>query len=600
MDVQDCIREVLKISSDVNNASESEVLRSLLKLQRLLDCQSLDASEVRRVKKQIWRSDLIHVIVEILRQDFSLMRGEWDAAAQLALILSNVCAGLKPRFQKATPGDQSTRLSTAEAVAETEQIKEYYDILLPTAVDSLLILANSLLESVVSTAENRSANSGFENLTHFQSILDALNWLCAGHKQCIPRAIQSPYLLHLLITDDSDYCQVVIAALKKLLAGDGVDKSVVAGLPEEVVQGILDEVVYKLSGNDQNVAVPALKLLASFVGYSPSLLQMILSRYPGLLIVASKWRSLDLGTDVEHLFSQLESASGGHTGTEVANRAAIVIQATWKGYSTRMKVEKMRRGIRRFQQLYRRRKAEKVKLEHEESRKKTVRNAKRIMTHSSLRSFHEKQMTIVTQLPASEVESFLQKQKSQAAIKIQSWWRTKIAGKVYRSQKHQVKRTASAIVIQRTYRAFIKQKKDSVELRKALPPYPEIKGQERETIQREIAQYRELHPPARKSEEQLRLLHEDVQGLLEEFYSKRHLNSRREERQRSLLSQLDRDCKLLMSAPSLAESTPETVRTFSSGSVNVARMAQTAHREELKAMELPWWKRPLSDVEISL
>lgn len=245
------------------------------------------------------------------------------------------------------------------------------------------------------------------------------------------------------------------------------------------MEGILDEVVYKLSGYDQNIAVPSLKLLACFVVYCPSLLQVVMSRYTGLLVVASKWKSLDLGTDVEHLFSQLESASGSHKGTDVANRAAIVIQAAWRGYTTRSKVEKMQRGILRFQQLYRRRKAEKVQLEREESRKKSIRNVKRITTHGSLRSFHEKQMAIVTQLPASEVEHFLEKQKDQAAVRIQSWWRIKIAEKVYRRQKHQVKRTASAIIIQRAYRAYIKQKRDSVELRRALPLYTEIKGQER-------------------------------------------------------------------------------------------------------------------------
>ena len=598
MDVQGCIGEVLKVSRDVSNASESEILRNLLKLKHLLDCQSLDASGVRQVKTQIWKSDLIHVIVEILRQDFSLVKGQWDTAAQLAQILSSVCTGLKPKIQKAAHSHEFTRASqTPDAVAETEQVKEYYNILLPTAVDSLLILANSLLEAI-STSENHSPNSGFEtseNLTHFQSILDALAWLCAGHKQCIPRAIQSPYLLHILITDDSHCCQVVIATLKKLVKGD---KSVLGHLPGEIIQGLLDEMVYKLSGNDQTTAVPSLKLLASFVRYCPSLLEVILSRYTGLLIVASKWRSHELGTDVEHLFNELEAASITQREVSVVNSAAIVIQAAWRGYATRMKVKKMQRGIRRFQLLYRRRKAEKAILERKDSRKKNLHNAKRIVTQSSLRSFHEKQMMIVTQLPASEVEHFVQKQTNQAAVKIQSWWRAKTSEKWYRSQKHQRKRTASAIVIQKAYRTFVQKKRQSVE-RKASLLYPEIKGQEREALQKEVAQYRELHPPAYKSEEQLRLLHENVQGLLEEFYSKGHLRKRREERQRLLLSQLDRDCELLMSAPSLTDATQETVQTFSSGSANVARMAQTAHREELRAMEMPWWKHPMLDTEIN-
>ena len=71
--------------------------------------------------------------------------------------------------------------------------KLYNDILLPTSADSLLILANYLLEK-----EQQSVDSGFEvsELKHFQSILDSLLHVVskpqAVYRACFAITLSSP------------------------------------------------------------------------------------------------------------------------------------------------------------------------------------------------------------------------------------------------------------------------------------------------------------------------------------------------------------------------------------------------------------------------
>lgn len=53
--------------------------------------------------------------------------------------------------------------------------------------------------------------------------------------------------------------------------------------------------------------------------------------------------------------------------------------------------------------------------------------------------------------------------------------------------------------------------------------------------------------------------------------------------------------------PTLSDSTRETCNHFLSGSnPTVGSMGERAHREELQAMELPWWKREFQNTREEL
>ena len=588
MDVQECTEKILRVAGEVANATrDTDVPYTLLQLRDILECQELDARDLRTVKEQIWKCDLIHIIVEVLRQDFTLVEGRWDTAAHLVSILSSICTGFNPKV-KTNPGE--------EIQSEVEQVKEYYEILLPTAVDSILILANTLLEIESAGQLQVGGKLSTTHLECFQSVIDSLLWCCAGHKQCIPRILQSPYLLHILITDNLPYCEVLIPAMRKLVKAS---KSSLSSIPLDVLQNILDELVYKLSGKGKRAAVLSLKLLASIVHYSPNVLEVVLSRYRGLHTVVSQFRKEDLGQDVDQFIVKLEMRAATEVEAQICNQAAVVIQAAWRGYTTRKKIKTVHKGIQRFQQLYRKKKVERLRRKEEEIEMKSSQAVKQELQQSSWIKFREKQMALLEQLPASDLDRFMRTQKIQAATTIQSWWRSKQAQKEYNTKRKEIK---CAVVLQRAVRRFLRQRKKSQNSAKQQPlVFPVIEGAERELLQGVVAQHRELHPVTHHTASELQQLHKGVQDHLCEFYQSRSFQRKADKHRTLLLSQLNRDCELLLSAPSVSAASSSDIITYSSRSASIARMAEMAHQEELKAMDLPWWKKPQLDRdEISL
>ena len=578
--LQECHRVISTVVREASNKRVNEVPPVLLRLKPVLFSKSLSVKQLRKVKESIWLSDLLHVNVEALRQDFAKVQGQWATAAELASILAAICGGLHPKENR-----------TGQSYAE--QIKEYNDILLPTSADSLLILANNLLEK-----EQQSVDSGFEvsELKHFQSILDSLLHVCRSHRQCIERVLQSPYLLHLLITDLVHHCNVVLSFLHDLVA---IDNSLLLTLPPDVLHGLFDELVFKLSGEQERVAVLSLELMATATTVNPSMMDFISSRYTGIMELAIKWNKQRSGNTADFI-SQLQVQAVVESQDAVHHRAAATIQAAWRGHSSRRKVKKMQRGIRKFQQMYRRRKARKLKEAEETRAVKTTSMAKELDQKTKQLTFHEKQLSLMEQLPASEVNRFVTQQENTAATAIQSWWRSRLARDRYNELRKETKLSQSATVIQRAFRQYRRRK--SIRDSDTNHIFRRVEGAEREALQGEIARYQQHHPSSYKSEAQARELHERVQSLTEHFYLSRIEQHGKDVRRTKLLSKLNHSCEVLLGAPNLSDfyTMPDTSTTFTTGSAAVSKMAQTAHREELRALNTPWWKRPTPDDEDSV
>ena len=176
---------------------------------------------------------------------------------------------------------------------------------------------------------------------------------------------------------------------------------------------------------------------------------------------------------------------------------------------------------------------------------------------------------------------------------IQSWWRKKQATKRDQLRKEEIR---CVVVIQRAVRQFLWRRKTTQSVDQQSPIlFPAIEDAEHKLLQGIVAQYRELHPPTYHSASELQQLHSEVQGYLEEFYLSRRAERKSDEHRTLLMSQLNRDCELLLSAPALSAASSDDISTYSSGSASIARMAELAHQEELKVMDLPWWKRPPLD-----
>lgn len=398
----------------------------LLQIKARLTGTPLGSKALEEVYVSMWRSDLLHVLIEVLREDFSVVDGQWSTAAELASLLAKMCAFIKhkePNTAVASPPGWISSLSLDSFT--DDEIEEYYEILLPTATDSFLILANHIYDNVETgdSAALYSTDSisalALVNLEHFKLVLVSLNRVCSVHTQCISRVIHSPYLLHLLVTDYRLYAVQVLNLLHDVISAE-------KDLPvTEELQSILDELVFKIGGNDESLALSSLSLLALVCGINKTMVSLICDKYKGMSVLIEKWRHSFDGELKNFAQTLLQSVKGSEED-HVQNRAAVMIQAGWRGYCERNKMLRARRGIIRFQRLFRKRRAEKLK--------RHMNVTATVVQHGSVkirasREMLEKEKQMLEQMPANSVTQFIAQQRKHAAVKIQSWWRKRLTEK---------------------------------------------------------------------------------------------------------------------------------------------------------------------------
>ena len=477
----------------------------------------MNSKALEEIYVRMWKSDIIHVLIEVLREDFSTIDGEWCTASELTSLLARICSFVKP-LRSSNPEALST--FSLESFND-EELEEYYDILVPTAVDSLLIVANNIHEN---NHEDLPVDGLALNLEYFKLTLSSLCQVCSVHTQYITRIIQSPYLLHLMVTDSQPYALEGLAILHELimLKEDKIT-------PTNELQSLLDELVFKIGGTDESLAMSSLSLLALLSANNSTTLDLICDKYKGLSVLLQKWKSSFDGPLKNFAQTLLERVKVSDEDY-IQDKAAVIIQAGWKGFCTRKKMLKAKRGIIKFQRLYRLRKARKV----QENAKKVLNNsAQSIRKFQSTRERHEREKEILEQIPAVTIDSFLSKREKSAAMKIQSWWRQH-RGK-NKIDSNNIIKQRSAEVIQRAYREYSKGKCKHVQQsawsasspRYTLPPLTAI---EREQLNAEI--------PFIKKSKAGNFNEKELFSLLDWFYRSREEQREADRREAFLLTQV--------------------------------------------------------------
>ncbi len=560
MNLSGALKIVHDIVKQAGSCKDFELPLILVGLYPTVSSSEFSIKETQKIKQQIWLNDLLHILVEVVRQDFSVVEGAWNTAEQLAFILASVCASLHP---------------TSSDDVHTDITTEFFDILLPTAVDSILILATNVLEASLSDARKDVKGT-------FLGTIELLLLICRSHDSLVLRALQSPYLLHMLITDNDEFVFETLIGLEVCI---NLDLYCLLKLPLQTLYSILDELVYKISGSNKNNARQSLNILATISSVNSNILNLILSRYDGLQTMTRKW-SFGKVSEVTNVFVQQVDQMSTQGNLQVEKHAAVVIQASWRGYSTRKKMKRVHNGIRNFQLFYRRWKAKKEAAKKSQMKTKELSLIKQEVTKQNRITFWETQLTQMQQISSSNISSFIEQKEVEAAVKIQSCWRTHVARKTYNHLRQNVHFSNYAIVIQRAFRRYTERKTHM-----AVISASRSQTFARALLQKEISEYRS--GAAYSSESVIRELHENVQETLKEFYLLRPVQNRLLNQQKLVVTQLERSSTLLTSAPILTDSflVKNVTRTFSSSSAQIADMARMAHREELKTTNLPWWKR---------
>ncbi|XP_039351077.1 IQ calmodulin-binding motif-containing protein 1 isoform X4 [Mauremys reevesii] len=512
---------ILALATQVTESSDQDVPVLLLKLKEILNSTSLGSKESQKIKQDLYYYNLVQYCMLVLKQDYSRLPGGWATAAQLSEILSQCCVGLEVK----------------------EDPEEFYNKLLPSAVDNLLFLGRRLQARFIRAIKDEEKS---EFLRCFRTVTDAICWLFGGHIQLTESVLQSNHFLQLLITDDVETATAMMSVLQNILRANS---SVLLHVDEENLHSVLDELVYKLSSTTNPVTGnAATKVLLAVAESHPQLVELLSTRYRGLRTLLSKqWAGKGFDRNLNQLSDLLYSESCRKGEMQRLHQAACLIQAVWRGFQTRKRLKTLPKAVTALQRSFRAKR--KQELQHLKRLKEdeTLRQQLQLQRQRAMRLFHERQLTLLEIVHAGQVDRYIQEMEGKAALTIQRHWRGYRARRKVHQQRQSLKQHKAAVIIQRA--------------------------------------------ASQMSEGMSKELHLQGQEKLAQYLLRSSLDRRAEQRREALLAQVNTDVELLMSAPSLMEATEKDLDVFMSRSVPVACKARQSHNTILKYTRWPWWKK---------
>ncbi|XP_063425034.1 IQ calmodulin-binding motif-containing protein 1-like [Mytilus trossulus] len=562
-------KRVINLASEVAETRDRRIPILLLRLKEILSTAVAGSKDGMRIRKEIWEYNLLQALVLVLKQDFSIVDGEWQIAASLAAILSQVCTGLD--------------LPSAE-------VKKFEDEVLLEAVSNMFLVTRRI-QARYAKIPDRAGHMKERNklLACYRGVLESIVYLASGHTSVPKKVLECPWLLQLLITDDTDTVVAIMDLIPKILR---VNRIVLRSLNQKLILSIMDELIYKLSvSNEVSVGASACKCVLRICENHRPLVETLCTRYKGLRPLLAKWEGAGFSRDLKEIHLLLQAGNAQKAENERFFRAAITIQAVWKGFITRKKLVKANKTFSKFQQQYRLKKRvlEERKVQAKEAielQRQLKLNRQRIM-----REFKEKQLHTVEILPAAMLERYMQRQQNKSAVLIQKSWRGHHARNSMQDREVFVKRYRAAITVQRAVRKWLKKLEDKRNKIKASLKPPGLTDDRRVEIQRLINQNRELKPTVYTSREELEQGHKKASEMLARYYQSARVNREKQHHREALIARLNVDSELVHLAPPLNSVTDKDVEMYSSNLLPVATKAKTNHIEQLRLLRQPWWKK---------
>ncbi|XP_067843160.1 IQ calmodulin-binding motif-containing protein 1 isoform X2 [Heptranchias perlo] len=460
--------QIFNLAADVAESPDNKIPTLLLKLKEILKGPPLGSKELKKLKEDIYYYDLIQYCVLVLTQDYHHISGGWFTAVQLAEILSTACVGLDPK----------------------EDVEEFYNKVLPSAADNLMLLARRLQARFLKAVE---AEDKQDFLRYFHDVTNSLCWLFSGHIQLTQYAFQSDHLLQLLLTDDVETGAIMVSVLHGILQ---VNRTVLYSVKEKNIRLILDELIYKLSATTNPViGSTSTKVMLLMAESHPPTLQMLCTSYKGLCPLLSKqWTGRGFDRELSQLLELLYAGSTQGAEKQRFYRAACVIQAAWRAYQTRKRMKKLPKVVTTLQRSFRARRKQEMQRLEKKREEEELKHQLLLRRHRALREFRQRQLSLLEIVPASEMDRYLQEEKEQSALLIQKVWHGYRQRRAFHKQKQALKEFKAAVVIQRAVLKFLQRRRN---LRTGILPWQGSKGltdTRRLELRAKVEEYVKLHP----------------------------------------------------------------------------------------------------------
>ncbi|XP_020661501.2 IQ calmodulin-binding motif-containing protein 1 [Pogona vitticeps] len=560
---------ILSLATHVTESSDQDVPGLLLKLKDILSSVPSGSNESQKIKQDVYYYNLLQYCVFVLKQDYTKVSGGWATAADIAEVLSLCCMDVEVK----------------------EDPEEFYNKLLPSAVDNLLFLGKRLQARFVRTLKEEERNSF---LNSFRTVTDAICRLCGRHIQLTGNVFQNKHFQQLLMTDDVETSTITMSVLQNILK---VNSAILLQVAEKTLHCILDELVYKISSTSNPViGNAAVTLLLLITESDAQLLTTLVTRYKGLQTLLSKqWTGKEFDRNLNRLLDLLYSENFKSGKTQRLHQAACLIQAAWRGFQTRRRLKQLPKAVTTLQRNFRAKRERELQSLKKQKEEESLRQHLQLQRQRAIRQFHERQLTLLEIVHAGQVDKHMHEMEVRAALTVQRYWRAFKARKNFHQQKKSLQQYKAAVVLQRVVLKFLeKRRKKKVYSLWKQPP--SLSDEKRLVLQKKVDDYTKFHPASEMSEEMSRELHHQAQTKLAQYLLKRNQGRKAEQHRKALLAQVRTDVDHLMCAPGLASSTMKDLTVFMSRSVPVAVKAKQCHNTMLKYTRSPWWKKLEGDL----
>uniref|UniRef100_A0A2C9KEL5 IQ calmodulin-binding motif-containing protein 1 n=1 Tax=Biomphalaria glabrata TaxID=6526 RepID=A0A2C9KEL5_BIOGL len=543
-------QRIISLVKQISESKDRKVPSLLLALRPIIKEYPANTQVGIKLRQEIWQYNLLKVMILILKQDFAVIEGEWETASELATLLSHIIVGL---------------------VLDKNDKRQLETDHLPKSVESILLLARHI--SNILTEKSPTQRLEQSNLSvNLKQVFDALLRLCSGHINLIGEAKYVVFSRHALHT-----------------------------LEESTVFTLLDELIYKLTVNtDKSVAQTACRCLVKFCESSNKIVQSLGTRYIGLRPLLRRWDAKGFDRDLRHIILLLESGSVVKAKNQRQQECAKYIQAIWRGYSARKKLRRADHAFAKFQKSYRLKKAKEEQVKLQTQYQSELYHQMKMRRQQLLRTLDEKRLKALEILPASQVEKYLQKEKSVAATRIQTLWRGHRERSKLTQRQMVARQVHAAIIIQRAYRKWLEKASISDQ---AFPTYLKPQGLtdiRRTELTKQINEWNEQNPTKIQTQEELEAIHKRAQELLVRHYQNIRPYRKLEYQCENMMARLDTDMELIQLAPRLQDVTQKDIDMYSSRSLPVATVAKQQHNETLRRLQQPWWKvLGMEEVEVN-
>ncbi|XP_052706454.1 IQ calmodulin-binding motif-containing protein 1-like [Crassostrea angulata] len=569
-------KRIINLAAEIAETKDRGVPALLLNLREILASAPKGTKDGIRVRNECWEFNILQVLVLVLKQDFSIVDGDWQTAAALAAILSQICLGID--------------------LDEKSQKSKFSNEFLPEAVSNLFLITRRIQARHSYIPDRPSLQKDRQRLMMcYKGVLESVAQITYGYPELASTVLECPWLLQLLISDDPSTVSGIMELLPKILR---CNKNVMQDIDKKLKFSIMDELIYKLSVNtDATIASAATKCVLKICDIHKPMIDVVCSRYKGLKFILTKWDNAGFGRDLRELMMMLQAGNAKQAESERFARAATVIQTIWRGFIARKKLQKANKAFSKFQNTYRRKQRIMGKRKEEAKVAMELERRLKLNRQKIMREFKEKQLHTIEILPAAHVEKYMQNEQIQAAVKIQRIWRGHNCRQSIDQRKVLIQRYKAAIILQRGVRKWLEKVRKKRERFQFTIKPPGLTENRRVELQQKITQYREENPPQYSKREDLEKVHKKAAEMLQRHYVTLKSTREKHAHREALLARLDTDSELLSLAPPLKDAREKDIEMYSSNLLPIATKARTDHIETLRLLRQPWWKKLRDDLQ---